>query len=529
MSDLIEKVSKEEVKESISEQELYDVLEFARNAYAGNLGGVFTTPDLINSRLKDLNMNPLAATKDSVEKALADPKNNEEELIGYSEFFELSSMIYKRMLYYMSHILSFSVKDIICVNAKESDYNTAKYNKDYAKVCDFLDKFNVKQEFTKVMRELIRKDASFWVLRNEGSKYVLQQLPEKYCKITGRWDYGLLFDFNMDWFMQSGVDINMYPNVFKKEMNKIYESKVQYKPSAPVNNRIYNYGHWVQTSPKDGFWGWKLTPEIAVKIPFLAPLFQDVVLQPLIRNLQTNKYIIEATKVMIGLIPMIKDPKGGRVKDMIAISDVTAGKFLNLIKKGIGDVVKTGAAPFEDIKTLDFNGGERNMLEDYTKTTTSMSGINSRLIYSSDKPNILETQLSLDVDIMTISYMYSYFEDFLNYCINRNTKNFNFKITLGGTNTKDDLESRRKEFMELSAIGVVLPDRLAYALDMMPHHLIKQMEKAKAMKFNEKLMPMLNMYTNTGAKDADVGRPTMDDSELTESGARDREDNKVNI
>jgi len=26
--------------------------------------------------------------------------------------------------------------------------------------------------------------------------------------------------------------------------------------------------------------------------------------------------MIEATKAMIGLIPMIKDPKGGRVKDM---------------------------------------------------------------------------------------------------------------------------------------------------------------------------------------------------------------------
>ena len=54
--------------------------------------------------------------------------------------------------------------------------------------------------------------------------------------------------------------------------------------------------------------------------------------------------------------------------------------------------------------------------------------MNSRLIYTSDKPNILETQLSLDVDVMTLSYMYEYFEEFLEYQINKRTKKFKFKM-----------------------------------------------------------------------------------------------------
>ncbi len=510
--------------DNITEEQLFDVLEFARQAYNGGYPNVFT-PDLINAKMQDVNLNPLKGTKEEIERALADPKNNEEKLIGYSEFFELTSMIYKRMLYYLAHLLSFSVKDIICKNAQAKDYNSSKYKKDYAILCDFLDKFDIKQEFSKVMRELLRKDSSFWVIRNEGDKYTLQELPSKYCKITGRWSYGLLFDFNMYWFLNSGVDINMYPDVFKEMYNRVmYDNEGNYKPASSAQNRNGNWTLWTQTSPLDGFWAWKLTPELVTNIPFLAPLFQDVVLQPLIRNLQTNKYMIEATKVMVGLIPMIKDAKGGHMKDMIGISDVTAGKFLNLIKKGIGDVIKTGAAPFEDIKTLDFEGSTRNMLEDYARTTTSLSGVNSRLIFTSDKPNIMETQLSLDVDVMTLSYMYAYFEDFLNYQINSLTKDFKFKIKLGGINTTEDIKDRRKEFVELSAIGVVLPDRLAFSLDMYPHHLEKQMEKAKASKFADNLMPMLNIYTDS-ATGNEGGRPKSDTSQLTDSGASERSNN----
>ena len=382
--------SKDNEKEMLSEQELYDVLEFARRAYNGNYSNVFT-PDLINQRMKDVNLNPLASTQEKVTDALKDPKNNEENLIGYSEFFELTSMIYKRMLYYLSNLLSFSVIDLICVNAEYDDYEKPAYKKDYEKVCDFLDKFNIKQEFSKVMRELLRTDAAFFIFRDDGNKYILQELPQQYCKITGRWDYGLLFDFNMYWFLQPGVDISMYPDVFKKKFNEVmYDNNGNYIPSAEIDHRNGTWVLWTQTSPEDGFFAWKLTPEISARIPYLAPLFQDVALQPLMRNLQTNKYMIEATKAMIGLIPMIKDPKGGRVKDMVAISAETAGNFLNLIKQGIGEAIKIGAAPFEDVKTLDFNVGNDNILENYTKVTAAMSGRIEALIYRNINKNSLE-------------------------------------------------------------------------------------------------------------------------------------------
>lgn len=495
------KTSKKE--DSITEQQLYDVLQFAQSAYSGAFPNVFT-PQMVNERMKDLNLNPLVSDEAKIQSALAQPKQNEELLIGYGEFFELSNMLYKRMLSYTSNILSFDIKDIICTNAEESDYSSKKYKEDYKSACDFLDKFNIKEEFLKVMRECLRNDASFWVLRNEGKKYVLQELPQKYCLITGRWDYGILFDMNMTWFLQAGVDINMYPDSLKRMyLDTFYDADGHYNPSSTMAQRDGTYALYAQTSPKEGFWAWKLTPEIATRIPYLAPLFNDIAMQPLMRNLQKNKNIIEATKLAVGLIPLLdKSAKGQVVSDMVAIDPDTAGKFLALLKSGISDSIKIGALPFEDMKAIDFKTTDNNILSE-SNQNIGTSAFSTKLVYSDARQTILETGIAFDADVAIVHYMYNYFESFLEYFINKTTKNFHFKIHLDGTMATHEKATRMQEFTTLAALGVVLPNRLSYALGMMPHELKKSMEEAKSSGFIELLLPMMNLFTgNTGAEES---------------------------
>lgn len=374
-------------EEMLEELEVYSVIDFAKNMY-----NVFT-PQLVNQRLQDITLNPTQATQDKIEKALQNPKNNEENLIGFSEFFELTDMLYKRTLLYLGNMLSFDIT-YTCTNAEFKDYNTPAYKKDIAKVYEFLDKFNCKQEFKKVVRQLVRQEEFYCVFRNDSEKYTLQELPQKYCLNTGRSDYGMLFDFDMYWFMQPGVSLDMYPNVFKKLYKKVFgaNTKTEYNPAASIDRRNGSYVYYVQTSPDDGFWSWKFNPDIQSRVPFLSPLFSDLVIKPIIRELQTNTYIIEATKIMVGLIPLLENNKSGNIKDQLAVSPETAGKFLGLLKQGISSSIKLGAVPFQDIKVLDFKASDKSMLENYTKTTMGMTGINTRLLYSTDKMSAEETR-----------------------------------------------------------------------------------------------------------------------------------------
>jgi hypothetical protein len=352
--------------ESISEGEVWDVLEFARNMYQ-TYPGVFN-PDIVNARMKDVTMNPLVGEETDIAKALADPKNYEFQLRGYSEFFEYTNMVYKRTLHYLGNMLSFDLVPV-CINASGAEYNSAAYKKDEAKLYEFLDKFDYKNEFTKIVRQMLRQDVYFGAFRQEGTKYVFQELPINYCKITGRFDYGLLYDFNMMWFMsQTGVDINLYPDVFKKYYKRIMDAKNSgYEPSKGINSRTGEFAYWVQTSPEDGLWAFKMNQEQAGQVPYFAPMFPDVVMAPMIRNLQRSRYIIEASRILVGIVPMLKDPKSGNVKDMFALSPEAMGKFANLFRQGLSKEIQMAIGPFEKVESVDFHTTDYNILEAYNK------------------------------------------------------------------------------------------------------------------------------------------------------------------
>lgn len=508
--------------DSISEGEVWDVLEFARNMYQ-TYPGVFN-PDIVNARLKDVTMNPLAGEESDITKALSDPKNYEYQLRGYSEFFEYSNMVYKRTLHYLGNMLSFDLVPV-CINASGSDYNSVAFKKDEAKLYEFLDRFDYKNEFTKIVRQMLRQDVYFGAFRQEGTKYVFQELPINYCKITGRFDYGLLFDFNMMWFMsQAGVDINLYPDIFKKYYKRIMDAKNNgYEPSKGVNSRTGEFAYWVQTSPEDGLWAFKMNQEQAGQVPYFAPMFPDVVMAPMIRNLQKSRYIIEASRILVGIVPMLKDPKSGNVKDMFALSPEAMGKFANLFRQGLSKEIQMAIGPFEKVESVDFHTTDYNILEAYNKNLGAASGVNSRLLYSIDKQNAVETQASLDVDEMVMTYLYPQFNNFLDFMVNKFTKKFKFKFLFEGTKFTSNRKARQEEALKYAEKGIVLPEKLSAAFGLAPQDMIRMMDKAKTQKFDEKCMLMLNMFTQTGgAVSPEGGRPQKPSSQLSESGAATR-------
>ena len=291
----------------LTAEQVFDVLKFSQSLYGG-YPNVYT-PDLVNARLKDITMSPQAVTAEKINSALQNPKENEQNLVGYSEFLELTSMLYKRILLYFSGMMAFDWT-YTCLNADELDPDSKtfardikQYEKDLKIVREFFDKFNVKENFKTVLKQMLRTETYYGVLRTDSNKYVLQELPQQYCKVTGRFDYGLVFDFNMYWFLQPAVSLDMYPSVFKKLYAKVFgTSDTKYNPAAQLDSRTGSWVYWAQTSPKDGFIAFKLFPEIGTNIPFLSPYMPDAVLQPMVRALQMDAYIAEASKLIAGQV-----------------------------------------------------------------------------------------------------------------------------------------------------------------------------------------------------------------------------------
>lgn len=536
--------SQENPEVNLTQDEVWNVIEFARSM-SGFYQTGYLNPELVSGRLKDISLNPLAATEAILETAFKNPKENEKELQQVSQFFELVSMVYKRLISYSANMLSFDVT--YTSNAEPDDYGTPKYKKDLVIFEKFLDEFNYKKEFRIAVREMLRNDAFFACFRDTGSGYVLQELPSEYCKITGRWKNGFLFSFNMYWFLLPGVDINMYPDFFKRKYIEIWGKNpktTQYIPSlSPTDRGSNNWVYWVDI-PVDIGVCFKFTPELATRLPYFSPLFNDLVLQPLMRNLQKSIIMAEASRMIMGEVPMLNKEAKATVKDMIAITPDTMGKFLALVKSAIGDAVKVASAPLQNIRGIAFEG-DNEVYDQYLRTALATSGVNSNLVFSSNiKPNAIETQLSLNVDEQLMTPLYEPFAEFMEYFANKKTRTFKFSIQFEGTEFFVNRDARLDKALKLLNVGIPLPQKIAAAMGMKPSVFRKQMEEALANDFMGKLTPpalaqqrtMLDeglipdpnaIQPTAGGKDStgqpvSKGRPRKSTSELGDEGVGTR-------
>jgi hypothetical protein len=510
----------EPTSETISQEEVFNVLQFATSAYNGAFQGVYS-PFLTNQRLQDASLNPQIATSTKIERALLNPKQSEQELIGYSEFLEFQSMLYKRMLLYMSTLMSFDWT-YVCTNAELEDYTNPAYIKDLKILKNFTDKFDIKGNFGTALKQMLRNEVFFGILRmDDAEKYIIQELPQNYCILVGRSGPSLLFDFNLYYFLMPSVSLDMYPPIFTEYAQEtLWKNGGKYEPYNPAATLDARTGTWVlwhQTSPRDGFVAFKVFPEIATRIPFLSPLMPTAVLEPVIRGLQTNSYIQQASKLLYAEIPMLKETQA-KLKDQVAISPDTAGKFMALMQAALPAAIKLATTPLANAKAMEFTGSD-TIYNSYLQTMAASSGTNSRLLYSIDRQNILETKLSMDIDQNVLKPVYNQFSDFLNYTINRLTKKYKFKITFEGFETSTNREERFNNVMKLSESGIILEQKFAAAIGMNPFDFRRQLEETRANGFVKKLTPILKSSQMAGGAN---GRPAQSDTSLGDSGAESR-------
>ena len=511
----------------LTEEEVDYVLAFSSALTSSSLYGNAINPIMLNQRLKDLTItgSPLKATEKSLNDALSNVKNSEILLQEFSQNFEIESQLYKRLLSYLGNMLSFDLT-YSCLNP-DVDYKSNKYKTDLDIVKNFLDKFDYKKEFTTVVHELLRNEAYFCCTRLEGNQYLLQELPASptYTMITGRWDYGLLFSFSMLWFINPGVDINMYPPFFKKKYTEVFGgmNSDAYIASLSPEARGSNYWVYWQDIDVDTGWCFKFAPEIVTRVPPMTAIFLELVQQDFQRALQKNINMANAAKIVMGEVPTLKDTQA-KPKDNFTISADYLGKFLAFVKAAIGESIKAAAIPLNNIKGIEFSSNN-DMYKSYLKNVVASSGVNSNLIFTSDtKMNAIESQLSVNVDEQWLYTLYPQFELFLDYQINKLTKKYKFKFKFEGSKFFNNYQQRFDNQMTLCDKGIVLPQKIAASLGMNPFEFERQLEEARESGFVDKLTPILSSFQMSGKEDASGGRPKKSSTKLTEEGDQTRSD-----
>jgi hypothetical protein len=351
-------------------------------------------------------------------------------------------------------------------------------------------------------------------------------MPQSYCKITGKWEYGMLYDFDVNYFTKGGVSVLGFDPSLIKQWNKIREGKRQeYNPTSQLNVHDGSFANWTQVSPYNGAWVFKMDMTNAAIVPFFASIIPKVLDAEEVGKLQKNKDIIGARALLVGEIQLLDKQKSGNATDALAYNPKTLMKFLKLVKNGLNESINAVAMPTKDPKMYQFKDENTDMVNNNLKTTVGQFASGSRLLFVNDKMSETEAKCAIITDYNLVEPLYRQYENFLNYYVNRKTTKYKFKFTFSGSTYYFVNEKRDEKLVELMDKGVVFaPRTYAKLVDMKPQQFDRLLTEGSATGWTTKLTSLMqNVYTQSGNPNDKGGRPQSSDSDLSDSGSTARE------
>lgn len=573
---------KKNSKKELSEEQLSTVIDFANkmyNSYTRENRSMFsmTNRDYFNPFMQNVEEKEKGGlrvreipTYERIASTLVSDDGNFGSLQSYSDFFALFDSIYSNILKYIGGLLAFDLS-ISCKNIENvSEYNSKEYKEDLQRVYKFLDNFKYKHEFTKVVKQIARYGVNFVWFRDSKCSYkddenalekdanrsfALQQMPQQRCIITGIYNKGIIgYDFDLSYFEQE-VDIKLYDNTLILKYNKLYKGNNGYKPSNKITRRNDMYGTYTQTSPLDGAYCFKLDDETMMITPPFSSLMKSVLDNETVNNLQKDKDMLSAYYLLAGEIGMMQT-KSGEKQNQTKFSPDVLGKLLSLVTSGLKNNVKTIAMPSENIRGWQYNDQNPKMADNQLKKTSSQGISASKLIYNPDTATQSVIQNSIMNDYNYWSRLYYQFETFLEFFVNQKTKKYKFSFNFTGSNYTFEREERKKGINELATLGLTLnTSAWASAYGYEPQVFDRMLQEARYGDMQDKLSLLMNKNimvngldennqdntnnnssnnkqestqenkqdVNTITSEDKGGRPTLEDSQISDSGEQSRD------
>ena len=524
--------------EQLTVDEVWNVMDFYAGLY-GQLKGMNNMPydaTLENSNLVDLNNNPKVPTYESLRSAIANYKNNAELLQDFSEFMKAWDTLYAKIIDVKLSMLSFDVSwYVVPYMIKDvKELEEEDFKNDYRRVSKFMSKFKAKQEFRKVAENTLITDTYFcWLRDNYGvfndneldledeekaysikksQEFALQMMPQEYCKITGSFPYGYLWDFNLDYFDNAWVNVDNYDPSLKQAYESVVGNK-QIRNFVNSNNELNkvskSFDGYVRTKVNNGAFCFKYDTSNFNAMPPYAKLMREAFTNDEITRLQKSKDILSANALILGEMKTKKDDKIGNEKNSFIIDPKQVGTLLKIARNMVNNAnIKQIALPLEETRLYQFNDMNPKMVDNRLNVVASQSISSGSMVYTDQKMGQFELQNALTLDFHSIAdRLYPQFENFLEFFVNKKTKKYKFKFRVEGSTLPFLRQDRIDNQLKWSNMGVQIDTpKIASLMGYDANELESMMMMAKFGGMQNNLTLLLN--SNTSTDGAQVGNPT---------------------
>lgn len=509
-------VSQEDIarikQEAISEYENSQfALEFAR-AVKSSLTGLRT-----DRRVSDSIINKVGEyDREDIIVYLTQPQNYESQLRELSRYLENTSFIYKRIVNYLPSI---SIDCPIVVPAQVDKFETKRDNiaKNYAKAVIYLDMLNVAHEFIKVKRTVFREDV-FYGIEYEDEKnnsYYIKQLNPDYCRISSVQDSCYNFEFDFSFFNNDDKEetlLNTYETIIPSFFRSGYK---KYKTNSDYQ--------W-QEVPAEKSICIKLQEDLDYCYPYFVASALDIVDIQDYKNLEKVSAEQNNYRLLAFEIPRMSSSNGK--PDNFEVKATTALQFYNMARENIDDSIGTFITPMpvKDISFRDANN-TKNKVADAVKNFYDTIGVSDMLFNGGE--NSTATKYSIKTDEAILFQLNRSLERWLNRKF-KSKFNGMFKVKLLDV-TCYNKEEVIAQLTNGATLGLPTKMQMAAVVGQSTPLDISGLTflENDVLELHSKWIPLNSSYTQSGnsAIADEGGRPTVDDTKLSESGVSTRENN----
>ena len=425
------------------------------------------------------------------------PLENYEQLQRASLYFYLTIQEYRNIIDYKSNSLTYS--NVVRVRNVES-FN----KKDFVKNLTFIKDYNVASKFGLVTKSLFRDDVFYGYEMSDNSKhYVWKKLPNEYCRLIGRDDFGVYkFEFNFSFFDAFPEAKSAYPSEFTKIYNSLKGNK------------------WAELNSSRSF-AFKLDDTINKPVPYFIGLFLDLARLMDIKNVDLASSISDNYKLLHQEVPLNKE--SGREDDFL-LSGEYLEQFHENLRANVPQDVGVATTPMKVTSlTLKSNVGssEENIVNRSISNILGSSGT-SKLLFSGDTQSAVGLNKNIQVDENNLFKLLRQYELFMTrrlFYYNSNTHKYWFQFLDHTYYNTEDIYNR---LLKIGQFGFNTEMELASVcgisqIDFINNNLLK-----KELGFVNDMIPFKSAHIGNPSESDEVGGAKKE-SDLTEDGLKSRD------
>lgn len=427
------------------------------------------------------------------------------ERAALSEFFFQTNGIYQRIILHYATFLTYSW--ILVPQLKKRNFNiTDKKAADaYYAAADFCTAYQIERKCANFAKDILVRGAYYGILRDEGDKVVIQDLPYDYCR--SRFKNGQdvdLVEFNLDFFK------TIRETDLREELLKTYPKFIQ-----------KSYKRYISSGDKNKKWIF-LPAEMGIYFCFFEerPFFLHLI--SLLDDLDDYREIDKERKLkalkrilvqQVGTdgLNLIFEPE-----EAAAMHDAT----LNMLSNNTDmDVLTT----YNKVSLLDLSSSddEKTEVAEFQNLIYEAAGTSKEFFYATTEAGLTYSTNNDIAMMMVLGLRFAhFFTTLLNYKFENSKVKFELIILPLSYYNSADYTSRAKE---LAAFGYsFLTPILSTGLNQTNLANLKMLEN-ELLDLDTILKPLQSSYTQSGKAQ---GEPIADTSESSSENKNTEEENK---